>query len=129
MVGDAAAGGAGGLAAQRAGVVGLVREVLSSCGGAGAGGGDAAGAGGAAAGQQQQPPLRLGLLAAAVRCGGAWVRLDDSGAAGCGMSPGELEVGGRGVLGGVQGCRGGVHRWGWAIDMCGYWLSRGRLSL
>ncbi|KAG2427058.1 hypothetical protein HXX76_012574 [Chlamydomonas incerta] len=96
VVGDPAAGGAGGLAAQRAGVVGLVREVLGSCGGAGAGAG--ASGGGADAHGAAGPPLRLGLLAAAVRCGGAWVRLDDSGAAGCGMSPGELEAVSPGLL-------------------------------
>ncbi|GFR45789.1 hypothetical protein Agub_g7243, partial [Astrephomene gubernaculifera] len=38
------------------------------------------------------------LLKAAVRCLNAWVRLDDSGASGCGVSPAELEALSPGIL-------------------------------
>ncbi|KXZ46622.1 hypothetical protein GPECTOR_42g833 [Gonium pectorale] len=83
--------GRAGMASRRGSVVVLVREVLAAAVGAGPSGH------GAAAGTPGGGP-RWPLLGGAVRCLGAWVRLEETGAGGCGVSPAELETLSPGLL-------------------------------
>ncbi|GIM01353.1 hypothetical protein Vretimale_6186, partial [Volvox reticuliferus] len=76
--------GGGGLVAQRPMVVALTRDVMAAAAGSGA--------------LVGSPSVSFPLLLSAVRCLSAWVRLDESGCADGGLSPGELQAMSPGLL-------------------------------
>ncbi|GLI65081.1 hypothetical protein VaNZ11_008517 [Volvox africanus] len=84
LAGPDGLGGAGGLAAQRPGVVALTRDVVASA----AGWGTSVGS----------PGVSFPLLLSAVRCLSAWVWLDESGYADGGLSSGALQAMSPGLL-------------------------------
>ncbi|GIL59545.1 hypothetical protein Vafri_14312, partial [Volvox africanus] len=84
LAGPDGQGGAGGLAAQRPSVVALTRDVMVSAAGSGISIGS--------------PGVSFPLLLSAVRCLTAWVRLDESGYADGGLSPGMLQAMSPGLL-------------------------------
>ncbi|EFJ42167.1 hypothetical protein VOLCADRAFT_97889 [Volvox carteri f. nagariensis] len=93
MSGSGGGAAGGGLASQRAGVVASVRGVMATATGSGA----AAGAGHWGGGGSPSS-VSFPLLLSALRCLSAWVRLDESGCADGGMSPGELQAMSPGLL-------------------------------